>query len=249
MEINKIYNIDVLQGMSKIQDNFIDCIITSPPYNLNINYENYNDNLDYNEYLLWVESWLKESLRILKIGGRICVNIPMENNLNNRKYIMNDYINIFQSLKYVTNSMVIWNKQNINSRTSWGSWKSPSCPFLINPLEVILIYSKETRKKEGKLENIDITKEEFIKYSLAVWDMQHESNRDHPAPYPEELPYRCMKMFTYQNDVILDPFMGLGTTVVVSLKNKRNYIGFDLSKKYCDIAQKKLQSINYNWVF
>lgn len=245
LELNQIHQMDCIEGMKNLESDSIDLIVTSPPYNLSIAYDSYEDTMPYEQYLEWVEGWIQESLRVLKHGGRICVNIPMESNLGGKKYIMNDYINIFERLGYVRNSMAIWNKQNLTSRTAWGSWKSPSCPNIINPIEVILIYSKGTRKKEGKKENIDITRDEFVEYSLGVWNFHSESAKriGHPAPFPKELPYRCMKMFSYKGDVVLDPFMGSGTTAVVAKENGRDFIGFDLSTDYIEIANKRIGEV------
>lgn len=244
LELNTIHNMDCITGLKKLDENSIDLIVTSPPYNLSINYDNYEDTMNYEDYLIWVEEWLKESYKVLKSGGRICVNVPMESNLGGKKYIMNDYINIFEKLGYIRNSIAIWNKQNLTSRTAWGSWKSPSCPNIINPLEVIIIYSKDNRKKIGDKENIDVTREEFIEYSLGVWTFGSESAKriGHPAPFPKELPYRCMKMFSYKNDIILDPFMGSGTTALVSKENNRKYIGFEISEEYIKLAEERLNN-------
>lgn len=246
LRTNVIYNEDCVKGIREnIPNDTIDIIVTSPPYNLKINYNDYEDNMDYNDYLKWCEEWISECYRVLKFGGRICINVPMESNLGGKKYIMNDYINILEKIGFIRNSMAIWNKQNLTSRTAWGSWMSPSCPNIINPLEVILIYSKGDRKKKGKKENIDITRDEFIEYSLGVWTFGAESAKriGHPAPFPEELPYRCLKMFSYKNDIVLDPFMGSGTTAVVAKKINRKYIGFELSKEYIHIAEERLKQI------
>jgi site-specific DNA-methyltransferase (adenine-specific) len=244
LELNRIYNEDCLEGMKKLPNNFVDLIVTSPPYNLSIKYNSYEDNMPYETYLNWVRDWLSESLRVLKDGGRICVNIPMESNLGGKKYIMNDYINVFESLGFVRNSIAIWNKQNLTSRTAWGSWKSPSCPNIINPLEVVVIYSKGTRKKEGKKEDIDITKEEFVEYSLGVWNFNAEKAKKigHPAPFPKDLPYRCVKMFSYKNDIVMDIFMGSGTTAIAAINTNRNFIGFELDSEYHRIATERIQN-------
>lgn len=248
LELNRIYQMDCIDGMNNlIPENSVDLIITSPPYNLDIQYESYKDKMTYEQYLLWAERWLISSYRVLKNGGRICINVPVETNLFGKVFIMNDYINILEKIGFIRNSLIVWNKQNMTKRTAWGSWKSPSCPNIINPLEVIIVYSKNDRKKGGNKEFIDITREEFIEYSLGVWNFGSESAKriGHPAPYPIELPHRCMKIFSYQNDIILDPFMGSGSTAVAAVKNKRKFIGFEISSKYIEIANKRLESI-YN---
>jgi site-specific DNA-methyltransferase (adenine-specific) len=223
----------------------VDLIITSPPYNLEKEYGTYEDNLTYEKYLDWVHDWLNQAYAALKTGGRICINVPMEIQLNGKQFIMNDYINILEELGYIRNQLIVWNKTNINTRTAWGSWKSPSCPNVLQPFEVILVYSKGTKKKVGDKNKIDITRDEFIQYTLGVWDMLPEKAKKigHPAPFPKDLPYRCMKLFSYQDDLIVDPFMGSGTTAVVAKELNRKYIGFEINKDYIHIAEERLHTL------
>lgn len=236
---------DCLEIMKDIPDNSVDIVITSPPYNVGIEYNSNDDNLKYEKYLKWIENVFEAIYLKLKKGGRICVNVAMESNKNGKKYLANDINNIFEKIGYIRNSTIIWDKQNLSKRTAWGSWKSPSCPNIINPLEVIIVCSKDNRKKEGKKENIDITRDEFIEYSLGVWKFGSESAKrvKHPAPFPKELPYRCLKMFSYINDTILDPFMGSGTTGVVCKELNRNFVGIELDEKYFEIAKKRIEGV------
>lgn len=160
---------DCLEMIKNIPDNSVDLIITSPPYNVGIEYNSNDDNLEYESYLNWLKEIFGQVYSKLKNGGRICVNVAMESNKSGKKYLSNDISNMLEDIGYLRNSTIIWDKQNLSKRTAWGSWKSPSCPNIINPLEVIIVCSKGTRKKTGDKSKIDITKEEFIEYSLGVW--------------------------------------------------------------------------------
>ena len=233
---------DCLDMIKNIPDDSIDLIITSPPYNVGIEYNSNDDNLEYDSYLNWLKEIFTQAYSKLKNGGRVCVNVAMESNKKGKKYLSNDISNMLEDIGYLRNSTIIWDKQNLSKRTAWGSWKSPSCPNIINPLEVIIVCSKGTRKKTGDKSKIDITKEEFIEYSLGVWKFGSESAKrvKHPAPFPVELPYRCMKMFSYVGDVVLDPFMGSGTTGVACKKLDRDFIGIELDKTYYDIAKERI---------
>ena len=245
IEPNNIYLGDCLEVMKDIPDESIDIVITSPPYNVGIEYNSNDDNLEYEKYLEWIKNVFETIYCKLKNGGRICVNVAMESNKGGKKYLANDINNVFEKIGYIRNSTIIWDKQNLSKRTAWGSWKSPSCPNIINPLEVIIVCSKGSRKKEGSKENIDVSRDEFIEYSLGVWKFGSESAKrvNHPAPYPKELPYRCLKMFSYINDTVLDPFMGSGTTGVVCKLLNRNFIGIEISKEYFEIAKKRIESV------
>ena len=225
---------DCLKVMKDIPNESIDIVVTSPPYNVGIEYNLNDDNLEYEKYLEWIKNVFKTVYCKLKKGGRICVNVAMESNKNGKKYLANDINNIFEEIGYIRNSLIIWDKQNLSKRTAWGSWKSPSCPNIINPLEVIIVCSK------------DITKDEFIEYSLGVWKFGSESAKrvNHPAPFPKELPYRCLKMFSYINDTVLDPFMGSGTTGVACKELNRNFIGIELDEKYFNIAKERIEDVS-----
>lgn len=170
----------------------------------------------------------------------------MEHNLNGKKFICNDYMNILHSCNLIEGAFILWDKRQLTSRTAWGSWKSPSSPNVIQPMECILVYCKGSRKKEGKIENIDISKQEFINNTIGIWKIQPELNRLHPAPFPVMLPINLLKLFSYKNDTILDPFMGSGTTGVACIKTKRNFIGIELDKDYFNMAKNRIDSENVN---
>lgn len=250
LEIDKIYNIDILEGLKQLDEGSVDLIVTSPPYNLEIGYSDSSDKLDYVDYLTWSANWISECRRVLKLDGRICINVPLETNLTGKRFIESDYINILEGLSFVRMANITWDKRNVTRRTAWGSWKSPTFPVVNNPLECILVYAKESKRHLGNREDIDITREEFIEYTMGVWDMApaKKSKVGHPAPFPEELPYRCMKLFSYRNDLVLDPFMGSGTTAIVAKKLGRHFIGFDISAEYVKLADEKLDTISQNSV-
>jgi len=243
MEINKIYNNDCISGMKNIESNSVDLIITSPPYNLNINYADYNDSMKLEMYYNWCREWIVESFRILKDGGRFCLQIgAFQSQLNEPSYAT--FTNIFQEIGFTFRELIIWNKNQIPKRTAWGSWMSPSNPRILPPFEMIINFHKGSPKILEK-GTTDLTKEEFINWTNGLWVMAPESakKRNHPAPYPEEFAYRCIKMHSYIGALVLDPFNGSGTTTAVAKKLGRNYIGFDITEDYCKLAEVRLNAI------
>jgi site-specific DNA-methyltransferase (adenine-specific) len=246
MELNKIYNTDIIDGLKMMDANSVDLIVTSPPYNLDIGYADNKDNLTYTDYLEWVDNWISWSKVVLKPDGRICINVPIETNLTGKRFIQSDYIKILEDNGMVRMANITWDKRNVTRRTAWGSWKSPSFPVVNNPLECILVYCKLEKKHLGNKEDGDITRDEFIEYTMGVWNMASakKSKVGHPAPFPEELPYRCIKLFTYQNDLVLDPFVGSGTTCRVAKRLNRRYIGFDISPDYVKMADETINTVS-----
>ena len=253
METNRIYNADCLELMAKMPNEFIDLTVTSPPYNVGIDYDNYNDNKSEQDYWQFTESWLKELSRVTKIGGRIYINIPVMGNnsemkkRNNYLFHLPQYLSIIRKC-FSLREMIIWIKsyaeydENIfcGGSTTWGSWQSPSNPFCRSFSEFIIVSHKLMSRLQhnGKT---DLTKEEFLKYTKNIWFLPTETNRiGHPAPFPYELPFRCIKLYSYINDLIFDPFVGSGTTCLVARDLHRNYIGCDVSKKYIEIANGRL---------
>jgi site-specific DNA-methyltransferase (adenine-specific) len=244
--LNQMYVENCIETLSRFDDNFIDLIVTSPPYNVDlgnnlshktISYDKHNDAMLYDIYL----EWLKEKFSLLylktKKGGRCCVNIG--NQKNGRIPLVKDFICLMENIGWKMYTQILWNKNQCSPRTAWGSYMSPSSPSFPTPFEFILVFCKEEYKLQHKGIS-DLTREEFISFSLAMWTMSpaKKSKTGHPAAFPFELPYRCIKMFSYIGDVIYDPFAGVGTTLRAADFLKRLYIGSEISINYCNLYQK-----------
>ena len=220
----------------------IDLIITSPPYNLDIQYKSNNDKLPYDDYLLFTQQWLKRALDWLKNDGRMCLNIPLDKNKDGVQSVGADITQIAKRVGYKYHSTIIWNEGNISKSTAWGSWLSASSPCVIAPVELILVLYKDSWKKTSGSGQSDIVKDEFISWTQGVWTFcgEKKSKIGHPAPFPIELPKRCIKLFSFVGDTILDPFMGSGTTLVAAKQNNRNGIGIDIDQGYCNLAKNRV---------
>lgn len=225
-----------------IAEESIDLIVTSPPYNLNIDYKSCNDAQPYEEYLKFTKTWLKRCLKWLKNDGRMCLNIPLDKNKGGHQSVGPDIIEIAKKVGFKYHSTIIWNEGNISKSSAWGSWMSASCPYVIAPVElIVLLYKGEWKKRSGSKQS-DITRNEFISWTNGVWAFKGESKRKigHPAPFPVELPKRCIKLFSYIGDTVLDPFMGSGSTVIAAKQNNRHGIGIDFEIDYCQLAMERI---------
>ena len=220
-----------------ITNNSIDLIVTSPPYNVGIQYNSHDDTMSYEDYLKWTEKWLKKAFQLMKSDGRMCLNIPLDKNKGGQQSVYADITTIAKEVGWKYHSTIIWNEGNISRRTAWGSWLSASAPYVIAPVETIVVLYKETWKKKKKGKS-DITKEEFVEWTNGLWTFSGESKKKigHPAPFPIELPKRCVKLFSYVGDTVLDPFLGSGTTVIAAYKLKRKAIGVEIDEKYFKLA-------------
>lgn len=238
----EIYNIDILK-FNVLAENSVDLIITSPPYNLDIQYGSNDDNLNYEEYLFFTKKWIKKCYDLSKDDGRMCLNIPLDKNKGGQQSVCADITNLAKQLGWKYKTTIIWNEGNISRRTAWGSYMSASAPYVIAPVEVILVLYKKEWKKNSCDKISDIKKEEFIQWTNGLWTFNGESKKKigHPAPFPTELPKRCIKLFSYVNDIIFDPFVGSGSTLIAASLNKRKGIGVEIDKNYCDIAVSRLK--------
>lgn len=241
--VNKIIPDDGGKVLKKLPDNCVDLIFTSPPYNFGVGYDTTEDGIDWNKYFEELFRIFSECIRVLKYGGRIIVDIqPLFSDYIPSHHILS---NFFIQNKLIWKGEILWEKHNYNCKyTAWGSWKSPSSPYLKYTWEFLEIFCKGDLKKPGKKENIDIAADEFKKWVLANWAVAPERNMkkyNHPAMFPEELVKRVLKLFSYRGDVILDPFNGVGTTTVVAKRLGRKYLGIDISKEYCRTAEKRLK--------
>jgi len=227
-------------NMKELQDNSIHLMITSPPYNVS---KEYDKDLSLDEYLTLLKKSFKETYRVLVNGGRACINLA---NLGRKPYIpLSDYVSkIMIDIGYNMRGEIIWNKAaSASPSTAWGSWLSAANPILRDIHEYILIFSKGDYKREKLKKENSITKEQFMEWTKSIWTMNAESARriGHPAPFPEELPNRLIQLYSFKGDIILDPFIGSGTTAVSAIKSERNFIGYDINPNYIKLAKKRLE--------
>ena len=240
-------NITIIQAdvltTSAIEAESIDLIVTSPPYNVDIQYNSHKDDISYSEYLEFSEKWLRRCYDWLKEDGRLCLNVPLDKNKGGQQSVGADFTGLAKTIGYKYHSTVVWNEGNISRRTAWGSWMSASAPFVIAPVELILILYKSRWKKTGGSKQSDVSRDEFMNWTNGVWTFNGESKKKvgHPAPFPLELPRRCIKMFSFVGDTVLDPFMGSGTTILAAALHGRKAVGVEIDKGYCRLARQRIQ--------
>lgn len=246
----KLITGDCMEKLNKLanEKTQVHIIITSPPYNVNLGnnkhkkdgYNSTNDNLPYSVYLDWMKEVFTACYNVLTEDGRICINIGDGKNGSITTHA--DFIQILKSIGFIPLSTIIWNKNTMSSRTAWGSFMSASSPSFPRGFEFILIFGK-TQKLIHKGEST-MTKEEFIEYSNGLWVFAPEKKQKeygHPAMFPIELPLRLIKMLTYKNDTVLDPFSGTATTGIACIKTGRNYIGIEKDIEYQKIAINRIK--------
>ena len=228
------------QNMNELPDNSIHLVITSPPYNVG---KDYDQDLSLEEYLHMLKKVFTEVRRVLVTGGRVCINVA---NLGRKPYIPlhSHIIQIMSELGFFMRGEIIWDKSSsAGTSTAWGSWQSAKNPTLRDIHEYILIFSKDNYSREKDKKKDSITRDDFMQLTKSIWNFKAASARGigHPAPFPEELPRRLIELYSFESDVILDPFMGSGQTAMAAIKTKRNYVGYDIEKKYCELAEKRIK--------
>ena len=237
-----IINDSVFQTQ-QIKPDSVDLVITSPPYNVDIKYNSHDDQTSYEDYKIFSEKWMSCCYTWLKDDGRFCLNIPLDKNKGGQQSVGADLTTIAKKIGFQYHSTIIWNEGNISRRTAWGSWLSASAPYVIAPVELIVVLYKNTWKKTSGSRESDISRQEFMDWTNGLWTFNGESKKKigHPAPFPIELPRRCLKLFSYNGDTVLDPFLGSGTTLVASYQNNRKGIGIDIDPHYCQIALDRIK--------
>jgi site-specific DNA-methyltransferase (adenine-specific) len=230
------------EEMRELPDCSVHLMVTSPPYNVGKEYDN---DLTLEEYLAFLKRVWKETLRVLVPGGRACINVA---NVGRKPYIplhasiMRDMID----LGFLMRGEIIWDKAaSASTSTAWGSWQSATNPTLRDTHEYILVFSKGSYRRD-KMDGrkSTISKEEFLEFTKSVWGFPSESARKvgHPAPFPVELPYRLIQLYTFSDEIVLDPFMGSGQTALAALKAGRRYVGYELSEEYCKLAERRIRN-------
>jgi site-specific DNA-methyltransferase (adenine-specific) len=239
-ELENKFILGSAENMKELPDDSVHLMITSPPYNAS---KEYDENLSLNEYLLLLEKSFKETYRVLVNGGRACINVA---NLGRKPYIpLSDYISkMMIDIGFNMRGEIIWNKAaSASPSTAWGSWQSAANPILRDIHEYILVFSKGDYKREKGKKVSSITKEQFIEWTKSIWTFNAESAKriGHPAPFPEELPYRLIQLYSFKEDIILDPFMGSGTTAIAAIKSERKFVGYEISQEYIILAKKRIK--------
>lgn len=248
LELNNIYNMDCVQGLKRIKDNSVDLIITSPPYNVGIEYDSWDDCMKWDDYLAWCREWLTECFRVLKADGRMCLNhylclAPRKNGDTCSRFPMFDLKNIMDDIGFHTHKLAIWDDTTMVKQVAWGSWMSASAPFIQTPFEGILISYKHQWNKINKGEST-ITRNDFMEGCGGIWHIGTTQSYT-IASFPERLPQICIDLLSYKGDTILDPFSGSGTTCYVAQSLGRQFIGFEISEAYWKQSLSRLAGMPY----
>jgi len=269
IETGKIINGDCIEVMKNLPEGSVDLIVTSPPYNCGIKYDMYIDNLPMDQYWVWTREWLTETYRLIKDDGRVSINIPYEVNVQDRGgrvFFVSEFYQIMKEVGFKFFGIVDLEEDSPHrsKTTAWGSWMSPSSPYIYNPKEcVILAYKKQHIKKvkgqpEWKGESTEIEQEdgtlkkkivyeekykkEFMELVFGQWNYFADTKSLTKATFSMDIPTKAIKILSYKNDVILDPFCGSGTSMVSAEILDRRWLGIELSPNYCDVARGRVQT-------
>jgi DNA modification methylase len=228
------------ETMPELPDNSVHLMVTSPPYNAA---KEYDRDLSLAEYLQLLKAVFSETYRVLVYGGRACVNIA---NLGRKPYLpLSDYLSqLMLEIGFLMRGEIIWHKgAGAGVSMAWGSWQSAANPVLRDTHEYILVFCKGTFSRRKPPHKTDtISREQFMEWTKSVWQINPESAQKvgHPAPFPVELPYRLIQLYTFSGDIVLDPFMGSGSTAIAALKSGRKYIGYEVDLRYVRLAEERI---------
>lgn len=237
------------EQMVELPDNSVHLMVTSPPYNVG---KEYDADLTLGEYLAFLRRVWREVYRVLVPGGRACINVA---NLGRRPYIpLHAFIaEDMVELGFLMRGEIIWNKASSASpSTAWGSWRSASNPTLRDVHEYILVFCKDTfRRANPHTRPSTISRDEFLEFTRSVWTFPAERAQQvgHPAPFPVELPYRLIQLYTFAGEVVLDPFMGSGQTAIAAIKAGRHYVGYETDERYVELAQRRIREFRKEMAF
>jgi len=238
--VNKIF-CKSSESMTELPDNSVHLMVTSPPYNVG---KEYDKNLSLKEYRNLLKQVFKETYRVLVPGGRACINVA---NLGRKPYLpLHSYIiEDMHDIGFMMRGEILWDKgTSVSPSTAWGSYLKANNPVLRDIHEYILIFCKDSFTHSNPYNRKStISKEEFLEFTKSVWKFSAEraTKVGHPAPFPVELPYRLIQLYTFESEVVLDPFAGSGSACIAALKTNRKYVAYDIDKKYCNLAERRIK--------
>jgi site-specific DNA-methyltransferase (adenine-specific) len=264
----KVINGDCIKVMSEMPESFVDLIVTSPPYGVGIAYDSFDDDMEFDQYKVFSANWLREAYRVLKDDGRIAINIPYEINRQDkggRILMVSEVWQIMKNIGFKFYGIVDLEEDSPHrsKTTAWGSWMSPSAPYIYNPKECVILAYKKTHIKKIKgepewvgevidLEQEDGTtkkktvyqeehKKEFMDLVYGQWDYFADTKQMTKATFSLDIPMKAIKILTYRNDLVLDPFAGSGTSLCAAEIGGRRWIGIELSENYTKVAKDRVQ--------
>jgi site-specific DNA-methyltransferase (adenine-specific) len=267
IETEKIINGNCIEVMKTLPEGIVDLVVTSPPYGVGIEYDVHDDDLEFEDYKTFAREWLTETYRVLKDDGRIALNIPYEINRQKkggRIFFVSEMWQIMKEIGYGFFGIVDLEEDSPHrsKTTAWGSWMSPSSPYIYNPKEcVILAYKKHHIKKvkgepqwkgtPTEIEQEDGTikkkviyeeqdKKDFISLVYGQWNYFADTKSLTKATFSMDIPTKAIKILSYKNDLILDPFAGSGTSLVAAQILDRRWLGIELSPNYCQVAESRV---------
>jgi site-specific DNA-methyltransferase (adenine-specific) len=226
------------ESMDQLPDNCVALMVTSPPYNVG---KDYDEDLDLDEYLGLLDRVFTETYRVTEPGGRVAVNVA---NLGRKPYLpLNHHVaGLLTDIGFHLRGEIVWQKAKAaGGSTAWGSWQSAKNPTLRDIHEYIVVGSKGSSRRVRQGEDT-ISKEQFLGATVSVWDILPESARrvGHPAPFPVELPERLIELYTFAGDLVLDPFLGSGSTAVAAVRSGRHYVGYEVDADYAALAERRI---------
>jgi len=268
--IGDIHCSDTVKFMNEMPEKSVDLIITSPPYGVGIDYDSWDDDKYFDEYMRFTREWLSAAYRVLRDDGRIAVNIPYEINRQKkggRIYFSAEIWMVMKQLGFGFFGLVDLEESSPHrsKTTAWGSWMSPSAPYIYNPKECVILGYKNLPKKqvkgtpqwkgeyqmvpnekiEGefrkKLVYEDKDKKDFMSLVFGQWNYFADTQQKTKATFSLDIPYRAIKIMSYKEDLVFDPFNGSGTTCLAAEMLGRPWLGCDISPNYCEVA---IQRIN-----
>ena len=266
--VGKVINGDCIKVMSEMPESCVDLIVTSPPYGVGIAYDSFDDDIEFDQYKVFSANWLRETYRVLKDDGRIAINIPYEINRQGkggRILMVSEIWQIMKNIGFKFYGIVDLEEDSPHrsKTTAWGSWMSPSAPYIYNPKECVILAYKKTHIKKVKgepewvgevvdLEQEDGTtkkktvyqeehKKEFMDLVYGQWDYFADTKQMTKATFSLDIPMKAIKILTYRNDLVLDPFAGSGTSLCAAEIGGRRWIGIELSENYSKVAKDRVQ--------
>ena len=273
--IGDIHCSESVKFMNEMPEKSVDLIVTSPPYGVGIDYDSWDDDKYFDEYMRFTREWLSAAYRVLRDDGRIAVNIPYEINRKKkggRIYFSSEVWQVMKQLGFGFFGIVDLEESSPHrsKTTAWGSWMSPSAPYIYNPKECVILAYKNVSKKqvkgtpqwEGEYQMVpnekiegefrkklvydEKDKKDFMSLVFGQWNYFADTQQKTKATFSLDIPYRAIKILSYKEDVVFDPFNGSGTTCLAAEMLGRPWLGCDISPNYVKVAKERLKEYKLN---